>query len=176
MSADARRAAGSDAPGLPAVIDVEASGFGRGSYPLEVGLVLADGTPHCFLVQPPGDWRHWDAEAAHIHGLSREILQAHGRPVTEVAWRLNGLLDGQTVYSDGWSFDLSWLGKLYDRAGMAQQFTLAPLHELLSERQQQLWDRTRHRVERELSLRRHRASGDARILQETYRRTLAEAA
>ena len=27
----------------PAVLDIEASGFGRGSYPIEVGFVLANG-------------------------------------------------------------------------------------------------------------------------------------
>ena len=36
----------------PIIIDIEASGFGRGSYPIEVGLVLPDGTPHCFLIAP----------------------------------------------------------------------------------------------------------------------------
>ena len=28
---------------LPPIIDVEASGFGRGSFPIEVGFVMADG-------------------------------------------------------------------------------------------------------------------------------------
>ena len=30
----------------PIVIDVEASGFGKGSYPIEVGVVLPDGSRH----------------------------------------------------------------------------------------------------------------------------------
>jgi hypothetical protein len=34
------------------VIDVEASGFGRGSYPIEVGFVLPDGEAVCTLVRP----------------------------------------------------------------------------------------------------------------------------
>ena len=29
---------------LPAVLDVEASGFGAGSYPIEVGIAMPDGT------------------------------------------------------------------------------------------------------------------------------------
>ncbi|MFO1249856.1 MAG: hypothetical protein U1E77_01625 [Inhella sp.] len=37
---------------LPAFIDIEASGFGRGSYPIEVGFVDRDGQLFCTLVQP----------------------------------------------------------------------------------------------------------------------------
>jgi len=161
---------------MPTILDVEASGFGQGSYPLEIGLALPDGTPHCFLVMPARDWQSWDAEAEKVHGISREVVESHGRPVEEIAWRLNGLLYGQTIYSDAWSFDMSWLGKLYDKVDMPQTFKIAALGDLLSEGQQRVWDDTRRRVEQDLSLRRHRASGDARILQETYRRTLTLAA
>lgn len=161
---------------IPTVLDVEASGFGKGSYPLEIGLVLPDGTPHCFLVMPAREWQAWDDEAEKVHGISREVVESHGRPIEEIAWRLNGLLYGQTVYSDAWAFDMSWLGKLYDKVNMPQTFQLAALTELLSEQQQRIWAETRLMVEQDLNLRRHRASGDARILQETYRRTLGLAA
>lgn len=161
---------------MPAILDVEASGFGQGSYPLEIGVALADGTPHCFLVMPARGWTAWDQEAEQVHGISRETVESYGRPVEEVAWRLNGLLYGQTVYSDAWSYDLSWVGKLYDKVNMPQTFQIASLSDLISEAQQGVWDKTRRLVERELNLRRHRASGDARILQETYRRTLMCAA
>jgi hypothetical protein len=155
----------------PAILDVEASGFGSTSYPLEIGVVLADGTPHCFLVMPARGWNTWDAEAEQVHGISRNTVEAHGRPAEEIAWRLNGLLYGQTVYSDAWSQDMSWVGKLFDKVNMPQKFHIAALRDLISEQQYQVWDETRRLVERELNLRRHRASGDARILQETYRRS-----
>jgi len=156
--------------GLPIVVDVEASGFGRGSYPVEVGLALADATPHCFLVAPERGWHHWDPEAEALHGISREVLEAHGRPVQEVAWRLNALIAGRTVYSDAWGQDLSWLARLFEAARMVQGFRVAALRELLEESQLERWEPIRRQVEREMDLRRHRASGDARILQETYRR------
>lgn len=161
---------------IPTILDVEASGFGAGSYPLEIGLVLPDGTPHCFLVMPARDWKNWDPEAERVHGISREVVENHGRPVEEIAWRLNGLLYGQIVYSDAWSFDMSWVGKLFDKVNMPQTFQVAALTELLSESQRRVWDDTRRSVEQDLKLRRHRASGDARVLQETYRRTLGAAA
>ena len=155
---------------VPIIIDIEASGFGRGSYPIEVGLVMPDGTPHCFLISPDRSWTYWDQGAESVHGITRDTLATYGRPVPEVAWRLNALLHGKTVYSDAWSFDMSWLGKLYEAAREHQAFHIASLHELIEEQQAATWDRTKQAVIHDLALQRHRASGDARILQETYRR------
>lgn len=36
----------------PIIIDAEASGFGRDSYPIEVGVALGDASRHCYLVSP----------------------------------------------------------------------------------------------------------------------------
>ena len=51
----------------PIIVDVEASGFGKGSYPIEIGLVLPDGTPHCFLLAPARTWTAWDPGAEKVH-------------------------------------------------------------------------------------------------------------
>ena len=40
-------------------IDVEASGFGVGSYPIEVGVAFPDGGTQCYLIKPEHDWIHW---------------------------------------------------------------------------------------------------------------------
>jgi len=48
----------------PAVLDIEASGFGRDSYPVEIGYVLPDGQTWCTLIRPAPAWTHWDATAA----------------------------------------------------------------------------------------------------------------
>jgi hypothetical protein len=155
---------------VPIVVDIEASGFGRGSYPLEIGLVLPDGSRHCFLIAPALDWTHWDEGAEKLHGISRALLASHGQPLQDVAWRLNELLRNKTAYSDAWSFDLSWMGKLFDAANMHQAFRIAALTELLDQDQLDRWNTVKQKVAEELGLRRHRASGDARILQETWRR------
>lgn len=34
------------------MLSIEASGFGRGSYPIDIGFVLEDGEARCMLVQP----------------------------------------------------------------------------------------------------------------------------
>lgn len=159
----------------PVLLDIEASNFGRGSYPIEVGYALADGRSHCFLIKPPDDWQMWDAEAELLHGISRTQLQQRGIDVVTVAETLNRTLGGMTVYSDAWGNDQSWLALLFDRAERVQGFRLEALHALLSETQLSLWTETKQAVERELALGRHRASNDARVLQQTYLRTLTAA-
>ena len=76
----------------PTVIDVEASGFGKGSYPIEVGFVLPDGRGDCMLIRPGPQWRHWDVAAERLHHISRALLEERGRPARDVAERLNAQL------------------------------------------------------------------------------------
>jgi hypothetical protein len=150
---------------LPCVLDIEASGFGRGSYPIEVGFVLPDGTAYCSLIVPDEAWTHWDGDAERVHGISRALLQRHGRSVREVALELNHRLDGRTVYCDNWAHDYAWLARLFDSAEIVPTFRLRHLRELMSENAAERFDDAREVVARNLQLRRHRASSDARVLQ-----------
>ncbi len=160
---------------LPAVIDIEASGFGRQSYPIEVGVVLPDGKCSCYLIKPDSDWTYWDCKAEKIHGIPRDLLLQKGIEPRQVATELNDMLCGTKVYTDAWSFDLSWLGKLYNIAETAQLYSLESMRILMSEQQSALWHETKEAVMQEFNLTRHRASADARILQETMRRLCMEA-
>ena len=150
---------------LPCVLDIEASGFGRGSYPIEIGFVLPDGSAFCTLIQPDASWTHWDGDAERIHGISRSLLQRHGRSAAEVAAELNQRLAGRPVYCDNWAHDYAWLARLFASAGISPSFHLHHLRELLSENAAERFDDTREIVARNLQLRRHRASSDARVLQ-----------
>jgi hypothetical protein len=154
----------------PCVIDIEASGFGRGSYPVEIGFVRADGSARCTLIRPPEDWTHWDGSAERLHGLTRELLLRHGRPAAEVAALLNDELAGSSVYCDNWAHDYAWLARLYDCADCSPSFRLRHLRELLSEAQAAQWDRACAEARAELGVDRHRASHDARILQHAWAR------
>ena len=157
----------------PDVIDLEASGFGAGSYPIEAGFVTASGERYCALIRPAEHWVHWDAEAEAVHGISRDVLREHGRPPIEVARALNSALAGRTVYSDSWLYDFSWLSVLFNEAGLAPAFRLEHIYSLLGETERAAWGDAQHAVERELSLRRHRASSDALIVQKTWLRLTA---
>ena len=158
--------------GIPYIIDVEASGFGEESYPIEIGVILNDESKYCSLVHPQPDWLHWDDSAEEIHGISRELLFEYGRPVTEVADYLNKFLSGMTVFSDGWVVDKPWLNKLFYAAGKSMTFSVSPLEIVLSETQMEHWHLTKKKIFEETKLDRHRASNDAWIIQETYRQTL----
>ena len=101
----------------PIVLDIEASGFGRDSYPIEIGYVLPDGGSYCTLVRPEANWTHWDPEAQ-----------------------------------------------------LSPSFHIENLRALLSESEAENWHTIKDQVSRELNLRRHRASSDARLLQMTLMR------
>ncbi len=155
----------------PFVIDIESSGFGPLSYPIEVGLALEPGTKYCSLIAPALDWTHWDAWAEEVHRIPRDILETHGKPATQVALRLNELLGNSTVYSNGWVVDQPRLTQLFSRAAVTRQFAISPLEMILSEHQIEVWPKVKQQVVSELALTRHRASADALIIQETYLRT-----
>lgn len=158
-------------PERPLVVDVEASGFGGTSYPIEIGIALDDGHKYCTLVGPEPGWTHWDAEAEKVHRISRDILETYGRPAREVAETLNELLATRTVYTDGWVVDKPWLATLFHASRVEMQFRVSPLEMILSESQMLRWHAEKERVLASLELSRHRASHDAWVIQETYRRT-----
>jgi len=153
---------------VPAIIDLEASGFGRGSYPIEVGVALSDGQVHSVLIKPPEHWVHWSDDAQSIHGISREQLQAEGQSPREVAMFLNNLLQGETLYSDAWSFDSSWLGRLFDEAEIVQRFKLDTITRLLKEDELSQWSEIKDDLTQQLGIVKHRAANDVHLLRETF--------
>lgn len=152
---------------VPAFIDVEASGLGGRSFPIEVGLITAQGEMYCALVRPDASWKYWEEAAEAVHQITRPILDAHGKPLVDVAQRLNQLLRGQTVYSDAWGNDYAWLGKLFDAADLPMLFTLESSRKLLDDNEAARWAAVKEQVIVELKLARHRASSDAKVLQLT---------
>lgn len=159
----------------PCILDVEASGFGPSSYPIEIGVVLEDGRKYCSLVTPQPGWTHWDDSAERVHHVSREILASHGKPAAKVADDLNEILAQRTVYTDGWVVDLPWVLRLFEAVRLPNRFTVSSLEMILTEPQMEIWHETKDRVIRELDLKRHRASNDALIIQQTWVRTRADA-
>lgn len=160
----------------PTIIDVEAAGFGYRSYPIEIGLALSEGVRFSALILPLPDWDYWDPAAESVHHLSREVLMRRGKPAAVVADALNALLEDRTVFSDGWVVDKPWVDQLYYATGVRQRFTVSSLEIILSEPQMAIWHDTKAQVIGELKLKRHRASTDAMIIQETYMRTQAACA
>ena len=155
----------------PNIIDIEASGFGGDSYPIEVGLVLSNGERFCLLILPAEGWEYWNEEAEKVHHISRDMLENYGKSVSEVACLLNEKLAGMTLYSDGWVVDKPWLTRLFYASGVDMQFTVSSLEMILSDEQMNIWHKTKDKIIMQSNIQRHRASNDAWVIQETYRQT-----
>ncbi len=156
---------------MPFIIDVEASGFGRGSYPIEVGFARPDGSVFSCLIRPEPEWEHWDDSAEMVHGIPRAKLLEDGASVRDVAEKLNEELRGEVVYTDSWGFDSTWLSLLFYHAGLSQLFRLETLSKLLTEKQTSIWGQVKQQVALDLNIDRHRAGPDARMLQRTFELT-----
>lgn len=151
-------------------LDIEASGLSPDSYPLEIGIVLPDDSSWCSLIEPAKTWDHWSKEAEALHQITRENIEHYGKAISEVAHTLNTLLKGKTVYSDCWVLDDRWLRKLYLEARMTPSFRLTDIMYILKEDDFLSWETTKSNVAKELNMHRHRATNDARILQESFSR------
>lgn len=153
---------------IPVIIDVEASGFGKGSYPIEVGLVFADGRKFCRLIRPEENWTYWDPEAEAVHRISRDILETNGKRVGQVADELNLVLRGMTVYSDCWTVDKPWLDILFRAAETTPAFRVSAIEMILDESQMEQWKQAYSKnIEHNKGVR-HRASADAELIQMTW--------
>jgi hypothetical protein len=158
----------------PFVIDVEASGLQNASYPIEVGVALAGGEKFCHLIKPLDSWVHWDQKAEQVHNISQKTLFEHGDSVTDVANALNELLSDKVLYTDGWVVDKPWLTMLFHAANLPMKFSVSPIELILSEGQMAIWHETKDDLLAQTNITRHRASNDAWVVQETYRRTLSK--
>ena len=155
-------------PYVPIIVDVEASGFGSLSYPIEIGLALPDGERYCALIAPDPSWVHWDPEAEALHGLSRDRLITNGKSPKEVCKSLNALLKGKTLYTDGWTFDYPWIRTLFCAGQEDIAFRVSALEMMLKEEDFLSWDKTKAMIRDKMGAGRHRASWDARVIQETF--------
>lgn len=150
------------------IIDIEASGLGNNSYPIEVAFCDIDGGQrYTTLINPEtaGDWESWDmyAEEA-VHGISREQLREHGRDVISVANDLTRLLGGQDVYSDAPQVDGVWLRKLFESLGRDNPVRLRALRDIYCSAYQNRIDSRLAKLERP-----HRALNDCLALASAVR-------
>lgn len=146
-------------------LDIEASGFGRHGYPIEIGYVRDDGQSWCTLIRPLPEWTHWDPRAEQVHHIARPTLLEHGRTPAAVARALNEALAGRTVYCDAWAHDYAWLALLYEAAETTPAFHLESVHRLLDDGLRAALEPALQQARDGDGGQRHRASHDARVLQ-----------
>jgi hypothetical protein len=118
-------------PQAPAFIDLQASGLGPGSYPIEVGIALPEPLAGggwevvlwSVLMRPTPVWlargEARDPEAERGHGISREMLVMEGQRTGEVVRQLDALVGGRAVVADTGAAeqDAGWLTELGCAAG-----------------------------------------------------------
>lgn len=155
-------------PECPTIIDIEASGFGSASYPIEIGVIKSNGERYCALIKPAADWQHWCDKAEKIHGISRALIESRGKCPQEICEELNIFLQDTTAYSDAWTHDNPWLIHLFFSGRMKQRFRLSAIENIAREEQLLLWDATKIQLRQNFNIQRHRASGDAYLIQQTY--------
>ncbi|WP_417222501.1 hypothetical protein [Amphritea sp.] len=115
-------------------LDLEASGLGPHSYPIEVAWKSVTGESDNFLINPDTvvGWDFWDEYAEELHNLCRSELREKGISAVAACERLNQQLQGQDVLSDAWEFDAFWLSRLFEAAEQTMGFRLIALPALLN--------------------------------------------
>lgn len=111
-------------------VDFEASGLGRFSWPIEIGLAWIEaGTVRIWssLIRPAPGWSmdDWVPESEAIHGIPRADLEAAPSALM-VAVEASGLMKGKTVCSDAPEFDGKWAARLLDE--MPDPFFIDPVY------------------------------------------------
>jgi len=155
----------------PIVMRIKASAKGAGGYPIEIGFVLEDRSTFCTLIRPTTGWTAWYEPAEVAHGITRDILQQHGRDVADVAALLDRQLAGRTVHCTGWTEAYSLLQMLYDAAERRLTFHLESLDSLLSPQEVTRFKQARDDIRSRQGVRRHRASADAKLDQQAFYET-----
>lgn len=149
----------------PYILDIEASGLGDESYPIEIAWCSIDGND-CYstLINPEsaGGWDYWDdfAESA-VHGISRKQCCERGENVVIVARRLSDLLLNAPVFSDAPYQDQLWIKALFDASGAVCPSALMPIEQLVAVEDRPGLTRSLSELERP-----HRALNDCIALRE----------
>ncbi|RRJ83873.1 hypothetical protein [Aestuariirhabdus litorea] len=159
---------------LPLFIDYEASSLHEGSYPIEVGVAMADGSSLSWLIRPEPGWNDWDPVSESVHKIPLALLQREGRGAREVAYELNARFARKVLYCDGLPYDSYWQQRLFEAAGFSAAFELRSVASLLDPAQRACWQAVRDAIAASEAVVLHRADNDARLLQQTWRRLRAQ--
>lgn len=154
------------------VLDVEASGLGHSSYPVEVAYASSSGREESYFIKPTSYWLEhgeWDENAERLHGLSHQQLLQQGDNIVSVALQLNKYLCGKLVMCHDLTFDGFWLTQLFKAANTSVTFHLIDLSELFD-----FWGEEKAHLYKEeygktLNTNEHRALPDAKRFVEAYR-------
>jgi len=155
------------------IIDIEASGLGFDSYPIEVA-VLVEGKSKSWLIKPEPKWKHWDIAAENLHGITRGQLDADGLPAYEVADKLIKFIEESNgvLYSDAAYWDADWMDTLFIAVKQKRHFHIESIYELLDKQQSTEFDENKATLSKSGKYRFHRAEEDVKMILEAYQLTV----
>lgn len=150
------------------IIDIEASGLGDESYPIEIAWCAVNGDDvFSALINPDsaGDWDYWDEHAEmDIHGISRDECCEKGENLVTIGRQLEAFLAENVVFSDAAYQDQQWINRLLEAVGKVSPAKLLDIEQSVPiDRRAELSRRLS-----ELS-RPHRAEADCLALRELVR-------
>ena len=161
---------------FPTFLDIEASGLGNTSYPIEIAWNNSNGEILKRLIKPSSDWTSWDPEAECIHGITREEIEQDGISVDDMCSLIKESLTGITVYSDAPELERFWLNRLFQESedincpiltlGVSK---IPTIKEICYERG--LYDKFKNQAVDEVGII-HRADADVRILMSVFQQAL----
>ncbi|MBC2715714.1 MAG: hypothetical protein HF978_10440 [Desulfobacteraceae bacterium] len=101
------------------IIDFEASGLGKESYPIEVAWGDGRHPVTSFLLNPESmnGWTDWDPRSLEFHGIPRDKLIKKGEDPKRIAEIMVKELAGKTLYSDEPRYDNMWKDRLLIDSG-----------------------------------------------------------
>ena len=158
---------------MPCIGDIEASGLGIQSYPIEIAWSIPSGEIRSRLIRPAPEWgTYWEQAAEDLHGITRDMIQQQGVAAVDVAALMNADLHGEVLHFDGGDYDRRWLSQLFDAAGVQPTFGFGDFNTLLAlagvrDGGRRLESEMRARTDiGDLKL--HRAAHDVKFLQRWY--------
>ncbi|TMP53582.1 hypothetical protein [Pseudoalteromonas sp. S1688] len=112
-------------------LDIEASGLGFNSYPIEVAYATSNDETASALIKPNHDWLEsgeWDSNAErNIHKITQHVLLEQGKSAKAVAAELNSALKGKLIFCNDLAYDGVWLAKLFKVADVGVEFFLTDI-------------------------------------------------
>lgn len=158
-------------------LDVESSGLGEDSYPIEVALCDDALSLRSWLVRPEPGWTSWSVLAESLHGMGRDAVCRDGEPAAAVAHAMSAAAGDGWVASDAPEADGAWVDRLYAAAGLERPFRIVDVGEALlglgvpveaAVARARAWDRARAAAARRFP-HVHRAGPDALALAAAWR-------
>ncbi len=149
------------------IIDCEASGLNKESYPIEVGVSFKEDS-FGFLIKPHKTWNYWSMSAENIHNIKKEDLFKNGLSCYEAANFLNNQLRGLTLFSDAVDFENFWINKLFEITQCEKLFDIESIYELSFD--YNYYKKIKEKMSNTMIT--HRAENDANIIRTAIEKSL----